>query len=48
MIRPTKIAYGRSRSMPNRSSTSVEWSGAYISVSMPLWITCTLFGSTNG
>ena len=39
VIRPTKTTLGRLRSMPSRSITSVPRSGAYCSVSMPLWTT---------
>ncbi len=36
VMRPTKTTYGRSASMPRRASTSIDGSGAYSAVSMPL------------
>jgi hypothetical protein len=48
VMRPTKTTLGRLGSTPYCSSTSVSGSGAYCWASMPLWITRTLSGFTEG
>ena len=47
-MRPMKMMYGLAGSPPWRSRTSVRGSGAYSSVSMPLWITRTRSGAICG
>ena len=48
VIRPTKMTYGRDRSIPCLSSTSVPKSGAYSAVSIPLRITRMRSGGISG